>query len=232
MGASKVIGLDAYLKQLKKSMTEYCIEEQTNRLIAYAKRTVIDIADAIQFYGGKHHMDDTGNLLDSLCWGLAYKGKVVQTGFYREQRATKVSYLHAWSFSPDGHKYFEAFPVGGHTLAEEYLKQYTAVNTDGWRLFFAILAPYWGYWEEGFTFKGRKGQKFMKWSVMTQYYDRVGQDLKPAKVNFRTEAPTYTHSYNIGNTKITGTIERTWRRYYEGKSDPYKRYPNKKYHYK
>lgn len=226
MSASKVVGLDAYLKKLKKELTEYSVDEQTNRLIAYAKRTIIDIADAIQFYGGKHHMDDTGNLLDSLCWGLAYKGKVVATGFYREQRATKLSYLHAWS------DYSEAYPVGGHTLAEKYLQQYTAVTTDGWRLFFAVLAPYWGYWEEGFMFKGKNGHKFLKFSVMTQYYDRAGRDLKPAKVTFKTEAPPYSHSYNIGRAHIKGSMERRWSRYNEGKYDPYKHYPNKKYHYK
>ena len=174
--------------ELKKVLFENLSREQTRRLIEYAVRKIRLLGDAIQMYHSKHHMDRTGNLLDSLCWGVSYNGKPVKSGFYREQKASRVSYLH--EFFGDS----TWFPVGGHVLAQNFIKQMGNLHYNGWRVFFAILAPYWGYWEEGFMFKGFKTRKFLKFQVMTELYDVVSSDLKPASVKLTVKVPKYTLS--------------------------------------
>lgn len=157
--------------------------EQTNRLIRYAEEKIGLLGARIQMWESKNHMDRTGNLLDSLCWGVSYYGKLEKSGFYRPQKATELSHLH--EFSGDS----TWFPVGGHVLAENFIKQMGNLRYNGWRVFFAILAPYWGYWEEGFTFKGFRGTKFLKFQVMTELYDVVNADLQPASVKITVKVP-------------------------------------------
>lgn len=200
---------------LSTRLFNFYAEEQTKRLIDYAKKIIKNIGDAIQQYHSKNHMDRTGNLLNSLCWGVSYKGELKDFGFYRDANSIKESYLHEWSNVKEANK--EVFPVNGHALAEEYIQKYGSVFTEGWRVFFAILAPYWGYWEEGFDMKVRgTSVGFKKFAVMTWIYDTVQKDLKPARVYIKGgTGPTYSHSYNLGKTKIKGSLERaydTWER--------------------
>lgn len=211
MKKSRIIGFDA--AKMIKDMTAIAVEEQTNRLIEYAKETIVEIGDKINSYNSRNHMDRTGNLLNSLCWGVAYDGELKGSGFYREASSLRTSYLH--EFFPD---YREAFPVNGHQLAEEYITRYgKASGSNKWKVFFAILAPYWGYWEEGFTMKsggGRSGiprsEKFLKFAVMTEFYDKVGKDLSPAEMKIKVHVEHYTYSFNIGKTHIKGSLERAW----------------------
>lgn len=185
-----VKGLNAYLKEVGKQIYDNVAVEQTNRLIAYAEDKVQDIGNKVRAYHGTHHMDRTGNLLDSICWGVVYNGKLVGSGFYREQRAGEESHLHEW-FSGD---ISSLFPVYGHGLAEQFIGRFAQRNSGGkgWRVFFAILAPYWGYWEEGFEMRIKGVSKgFHQWVVMSEVYDQVKADLKPAKVTFRNYVPTY-----------------------------------------
>lgn len=179
---------------LRKVLKENLAQEQTDRLIEYAKNKIVEIGDKIQTYNSRNHMDRTGNLLNSLCWGVAYNNELKDSGFYREASSLRLSYLHE-RFEE---KY--AYPVDGHAEAEKYLRQYGRLGSGGgtWRVFFAIAAPYWGYWEEGFTMKsggGRSGiprsSRFLKFAVMSQVYDSVGKDLKPAKVSIKVHAPEY-----------------------------------------
>lgn len=179
MKRSKIVGFNPEL--LIKTMTEKAVAEQNRRLVEYAKEKILQIGNMIRTYNSRHHMDRTGNLLDSLCWGLSYRGKLIESGFYREQRATELSYLHEWFYD-------NAEPVGGHVLASNFIKQMANLGYSGWRLFFAVLAPYWGYWEEGFSFKGTK---FLRFAVMTEFHDVIKGELSPAKVSFRTKAPEY-----------------------------------------
>jgi len=192
MKEGKIVGFNA--SEIKAQLMANAVAEQNRRLVEYAKSTIQEIGDTIKTYSGGHHMDDKGNLLDSLCWGLSYKGKVVESGFYREQKATELTYLHAWFHD-------NTEPIGGHVLAQNFMKRMANLNYSGWRLFFAILAPYWGYWEKGFKMKIKAPSyqegdavsfRFMRFAVMTQFLDRIEKDLKPAKVTFKTEAPTYT----------------------------------------
>ena len=180
MKQGKIIGFNA--AKMAEQMMANAVAEQNRRLVEYAKSKIRLIGDAIQLYNSKNHMDRTGNLLDSLCWCVSYKGKVVESGFYRDQMATKLSYLHEWFHN-------NTEPVGGHVLASNFLKQMSNLSHSGWRMFFAILAPYWGYWEKGFNFKGKNGTKFLQFKVMSEFYDMASEDLKPAKVTIKSEYP-------------------------------------------
>ena len=169
-----------------------------SRLVEYAKETILKIGNKINTYHSKHNMDRTGNLLNSLCWGVSYKGKLVDGGFFRDAvhnskgiSRTSESFLHEW-FSGD-EKYL--IPVDGRKLAEEYLRKVGNTGSTGWKVFFAILAPYWGYWEEGFNMKVRgKSMGFFQFAVMAETYDQVRRDLKPArKYYFNVSVPQYSH---------------------------------------
>lgn len=163
------------------------VDEQTRRLIAYAESTIQEIGNTVKSFNSRNGLDRTGNLLDSLCWGVSYRGQLMGSGFYRQQRATRLSHLHELS------SIYDQFPVGGHHIAQNFIKQMGNLSYNGWRLFFGIVAPYWGYWEEGFKFRGRHGSTtFFKFAVMTQFYDTISKDLKPSKMNLTAHALRYT----------------------------------------
>ena len=94
---------------LKNAMMKKMVDEQSRRLIEYAKKTCDEIGAKIKTYNSRHHMDRTGHLLDSLCWCVAYRGDILESGFY-QHAAHRNSYLHEFDEN------FEAFPVYGHTL--------------------------------------------------------------------------------------------------------------------
>jgi len=226
MKKSRVIGLSAYTKQLQKELMEYYSTAQTEMLVEYAKATIIEIGDKIQTYHSKNNMYRSGHLLRSLCCGVSYDGKLAYSGFYGDvslkshttwnEKDTTNSYLHEWI--PE----YEAFPVDGRHLAEEYLSQYERIGgaKGKWKVFFAILAPYWGYWETGFNMVHGIGENktssFHRFAVMTEFYDKVGKDLKPAEVKFEvTKNMNYTKSYRIKSIKgrkgyVRGSIERRY----------------------
>lgn len=184
-------------KAMFDRMMKTVIAEQNTRLINYAKELVEKIGAQIQTYPSRHHMDRTGNLLDSLCWGVSYEGKLVESGFYREKKATKDSSLHEWWSTPEERV---LYAVNGRLFAEEYLNRYgNRGEGRGWRVFVAILAPYWGFWENGFMMKSGGGnsgipysQRFKQFAVMTQFFDVVKKELKPARVRFRHPVSKYT----------------------------------------
>ena len=210
MSTSKVIGLDAYSAELKKQLMEYYVKEQTDRLIAYAKEEIKKLGDTIQTYHSANHMDRTGNLLNSLCWGVTYDGKMVDCGFYRSERTnirfnrwsqvrgmgfrdSYGSHIHEWS-DPIGDA------VDGRAMAEHFLLSKHG-KKGKWTVFFAILAPYWGYWESGFTLRGGGGEsgiprhsRFMQFQVMTHIYDDVRMALRPAKTHLTVYVPEYSYS--------------------------------------
>ena len=223
MKESKVI-FDA--KKLAAEMMKNLSAEQTNRLIEYAKQTILEIGDKIQTYHSRNHMYRSGHLLRSLCCGVSYGGKLVYSGFYGDialkshttwnEANTTNSYLHEWI--PE----YEAFQIDGRQMAQNYIQRYGHMGSGkgSWRVFFAILAPYWGYWETGFNMvhglgKNRKSS-FHQFAVMTEFYDKVDKDLKPAKVKFEiTKEMNYTKSYNVKSIKgrkgyVRGTIERRY----------------------
>lgn len=227
------------ISKFTQKLWETCVLEQNRRLVEYAKITTQEIGDRIREYNSRNHMDRTGNLLDSLCWCVSYRGQIVETGYY-QNRATRLSHLH--EFSPE----WEAYPVGGHVLADKYIQQYGGTFSNGWRIFFTIRAPYWGYWEKGFVFK-RHGKPigFRQFSVMTQYFDKVTKDLTPAKVTFRNKVPVYTsyvRSYRFKTGRKTksgkdiyttsthyGSLQTRSKRYQTDWKPYFKNYSSKRY---
>lgn len=209
MRKTKVIGLDSFLKQVKDDVTQHWVAEQNDRLVEYANRKIRLLGDAIQLYNSKKHMDRTGNLLDSLCWGVGYDGKNVATGFYRENPSRRGdSYLH--EYTPD-----DAIHVNGRELANNFLQSYNYPDKK-WVVFFAILAPYWGYWESGHRSKSGgstvyqtehdfpehlqrdipKSMTFKQFQVMSFLYDEVRMDLKPATTRLTVYVPKYSYKNN------------------------------------
>lgn len=181
-------------EKFRKLLTKNLVEEQTNRLIAYAKEKIQEIGRTINSYNSANHMDRTGNLLNSLCWGVAYDNELKASGFYRNANSLELSYLH------ERYEEHVAYPVDGHALAEQYTRMYGKLGSGGgtWRVWFAVLAPYWGYWEKGFVMVhgvGGSGKfrsaTFKQFAVMSQFYDKISQELKPAKVTFKVKVPQY-----------------------------------------
>ena len=200
---TRIIGWNpnAFLKE----MTDNAIALQNQRLVEYAEQRIMLLGETIASYHSRNNMDRTGNLLDSLCWGVTYNGKYVGRGFYRQQTATMSSGMHEWWRGGEVTKWkggkalgwesvgAEHLPeVWGHEMAENFLARQEKEGQNGWRVFFAILAPYWGYWEKGFEMKGNGGWggRFLQFAVMTQFRDHVKQDLSPARVTYRVTSAT------------------------------------------
>ena len=201
IGKTKLIGFSP--ARIKEEAEEYLIPIQTERLIEYAKAEIVKLGNKIQEYNSRNHMDRTGNLLNSLCWGVSYKGEVKGSGFYRDEtthskglNGTSISFLHEF-FKNDQEE------VNGRKMAEEYIKSFKGTSK-GWSLFIAVLAPYWGYWESGFTMKfGFKEdedgnmrttqRRFLQFQVMTHIYDDVRMAMKPAETHFTVYVPKYSY---------------------------------------
>ena len=228
MRKSRVIGLGAYTKRLQKELSDYWVDVQTMQLIAYAQDMILRLGNDINSINTRNNMNDEGNLLDSLCWGVCYSGELKGSGFFREQVATKPSGLHAYSkaaileggrskwkslYNADATKArllqksnwsYEsaAEPVNGHQLAEEYLSKAGTKSKKGqWLVFFAILAPYWGYWEEGHY--NIFMRRFVRFNVMTWYYDQLKRDLSPAKARIHVHVEKYASKSLAASAKKT-----------------------------
>lgn len=201
-------GLNAYLKEFGRDLKKEISDKQTENLIDYAENRIQTIGNEIASINSRNNMDRTGNLLDSLCWGLVYNGKLVGKGFYRPQKASKESFLHELL----GKDIAELYPVYGHGLAEQFIQRFAKRNDSGrgWRVFFAVLAPYWGYWEAGH--RNILLHHRIKFSVMAENYDAVKADLKPAKVTFHTYVPTYNTNKRNNLNSLLKSVE----------NDPYK----------
>ena len=161
-------------KAIEKQIFTKMSALQTERLVEYALREIQLIGNDISVFPHANNLDRTGNLLDSLCWGVYFNGKKKDSGFYRNLTAGEISHLHEYS-RPMGKA------VSGHYMAQQFIQKYKPTNDKGWEVFFAVLAPYWGYWETGFE---TPSGKQLRWQVMTRHYDVVSNDLKPANVTF------------------------------------------------
>lgn len=207
MKQGKIIGFNA--AKMAEQMMANAVAEQNRRLVEYAKEEIKRLGDMIQTYNSANHMDRTGNLLNSLCWGVTYDGKMIESGFYREEKINMYvnrwkqergmgvqggteSYLHEL-FKDDMEK------VNGRKLAEDFIKSYKG-SSHKWKVFFAILAPYWGYWEGGHrdVFTGR----FKQFSVMTHIYDDVRRDLSPSETHITVYTPQYYYKSRKYKNKV------------------------------
>lgn len=212
MRKSTVIGMGAYTKQLRKELTDYYVGVQTANLINYAQDEIKKLGDMIQTYHSANHMDRTGNLLNSLCWIVTYGESMKTSGFYRNpktnfsynrwgqergmgMRGGSSSFLHEF-FDPTGEE------VVGVQMAMDFIESFKG-SPNKWKVAFAILAPYWGYWESGFTMRGGGGEeanrvtprfsRFMQFQVMTHIFDDVRMEMKPADTHFTVYVPSYSY---------------------------------------
>lgn len=217
MQKSKLIGFNT--GAVRANMFAAAVEEQNRRFVEYAKQRIMLIGEAITMYHSRHNMDDTGNLLDSLCWGVLYNGKYVDYGFYRQQKATTAAVLHDfWKggeiqrktsvedwlrYKKNGQSYllwdsyekYDLPEIWGHKMAQEFIERKEKSGKSGWQIFFAILAPYWGYWEKGFTMRhGNYGSTFLQFAVMSQFADHVRSDIPSSKVNVKVHVEKYSNT--------------------------------------
>ena len=166
-------------KKFGNDLLSQIVREQNKRLVVYATEEMQRIGNDISVADTKNNLDRTGNLLDSLCYAVFYNGKRQKIGYYRSETAIEDSHLHEYS-NPKGPS------VNGHFLAKQFITSYKPKDS-GWEVFFAVLAPYWGYWEKGFTHP--ISNQFYQWQVMTHHFDVVKAELEPAKVTFETYMP-------------------------------------------
>ena len=203
--SSKIVGFSR--SKLYNSMVAIAVEEQTKRLIAYAEKEIKVLGDAIQTYNSANHMDRTGNLLNSLCWVVTYNGKVKGSGFYREPMLRNKGI--EGSSSAYLHEFFERTElVDGRKLAEEFIKSREKDSYHGWKVSFAVLASYWGYWESGFKMKtglGSEKTRFMQFQVLTHIYDDVRMALKPAETHITVYVPKYYYKNKKYKNKVGAT---------------------------
>lgn len=173
-----------FRKELMKRKREYEVE-QTARLIAYAQSQIVLIAAEIEQIITSQD-GSTGNLLDSLCWGVWHNKKRKGIGYYRDESAIEDSFLH--ELSPSIRE-----SVNGHFLAQQFLAQYqdNLTITDGWQVVWGVLAPYYAYWEAGHT-NVLLGGQFIQFTAMSQRYDHIKNKLAPrCRVDFNVNVPTY-----------------------------------------
>ena len=150
-------------------------EEQTKRLIAYAKSEIVTLVETHEF------KNDTMNLQDSYVWMVYYNGKRKGHGFYANKAAKRKSVLH--EFTPE-----YSIEVDGRALARDFANKYKPEIEKGWEIVFAACAPYGAYLEGGFTLHGKRYQ----FDVMSQCYDDIRRTLSPlCKVTMEINPPRY-----------------------------------------
>lgn len=194
---------------LAKKIFDNVVPYQTDLLIEYAKVEIKKLGDRIASYNGANGLDRTGNLLNSLCWGVTYNGELKASGYYREE--THKTRTNRWGqergLGVGGgsdsflHEFFknDAEYVDGRKMAREYLRNVRGL-ANKWTLFFAILAPYWGYWESGFRMVTTN--KRMQFQAMVYVYYDVIRDLKPAKTNITVYTPKYQYRNHKFKNKV------------------------------
>lgn len=206
MGKSVVV-FDS--KALAKDIFNNLVPYQTNLLIEYAKVEIKKLGDRIASYNGANGLDRTGNLLNSLCWGVTYDGRLMDGGFYREEvhktRTNRWGQERGLGVGGGSdsflHEFFknDAEEVDGRKLASLYLLSKHG-KKNKWTMFFAILAPYWGYWEGGFRMITTN--KRMQFQAMIYVFDDVRKDLKPAKTDITVYRPKYQYRNHKFKNKV------------------------------
>lgn len=194
---------------LAKLMFNNIVPIQTNLLIEYAKVEIKKLGDRIASYNGANGLDRTGNLLNSLCWGVTYDGKLMEGGFYRNEthktRTNRWGQVRGLGVSGGNESYLHEFfrddaeEVDGRKLALQYLLSKHG-KRNKWTMFFAILAPYWGYWEGGFRMV--KTNKRMQFQALIYTFDDVRKDLKPAKTDITIYRPKYQYRKRKFKNKV------------------------------
>lgn len=169
--------------KFRETIMKKIVKEQTERLVAYAQEEIVKMGESLSKKMAGKPSDRTHNMLNSLVWAVFYDGKQAKHGYYRQSASTRgTSYLHEIGHEP--------IEINGRELARHFLMTYQPNVSNGWEIVWAVLAPYYAYWEEGHknTFYG----KFVKFDMMTQRYDHIRNTLGDlAKVTIEIDVPKY-----------------------------------------
>jgi hypothetical protein len=170
-------------KKLHADMMKKVVGIQTERLINYAISEVTKMGDELLVKMRGKPSDRTHNMLNSLVWAVYYDGKEEKHGYYRKSSSTRGdASLHEISKDP--------IAVNGRQLARQFLDTYQPRQKNGWEIIWAILAPYYAYWEQGHenVFYG----KYVKFNMMTQRYDDIKNALgTKVNVTIQVNVPKY-----------------------------------------
>lgn len=132
---------------------ERLVNEQTARLIEYAKKEIVAMANTHRF------TNRTYNLEDSFVWSVYYNGKSKGNGYYGAKQATTNAVFH-------GKK------INGRKLANEFARGYKPIDK-GWEIVWAATTPYAPILETGV------GERARIFEVISQRYDHIRAALAP-----------------------------------------------------
>lgn len=159
------------LKSLRNALRKQIINEQTERLVAYARDELFEMILTRDFHSR------TYNLADSYVYAVYFDGKEQKHGFVGGKKASKPSLLHEWSSDPS-----KRIPVEGRKEANAFLQSYSMhVPKDGWVVVWAACAPYARYLDPS-----AGSSKTNRFFVISQRYDHIRDTFgKKGKVIFK-----------------------------------------------
>lgn len=150
--------------RVRKELFDNLAEEQTKRLIAYAKEALQ------QAYNQRGFKNDTFNLLDSYVWAVYYKGSLKDYGGLTDTQLAQ---------EPAD---FEGQGIYGKDEAQRFVNAYSPKTAKGWDMVIAATVPY-AYKLEA----EERGIPRRKFEVISTVYDDLVQDFagygKVTKIN-------------------------------------------------
>lgn len=155
-------------KKLKEAMLKNVVDEQTERLVTYAREELYEMIVTRDF------KSRTFNLADSYVWAVYYNGKKKKSGYVGAKMANKKSLLHEWSKDPS-----RRIPVEGRKEAREFLKSFenTLSKDGGWVCVWAACAPYAEYLDPA-----AGNTRTNNFFVISQRYDHIKETFEPKGV--------------------------------------------------
>ncbi len=152
--------MSGYLKKVEKDLTEYWVNEQTNRLVEYAKEELEKMVTTHTF------KNRTKNLEDSYAWGVYYKGELKESGF-RAKSASKPAKFHGTN-------------IWGNEEAVTFIQNGYTPPSNGWVVVWVAAAPYSVYLDPKSSYQSRSNHFF----VISQRYDAIRQTFGEKAVTF------------------------------------------------
>lgn len=151
------------LSDVRKRMRDALVEEQTNRLLAYAPRLLQEA------YENREFKNQTLNLKDSYVWALYYQGAYINCGFLTSSKeANKPSH------------YANAI-VEGRERAIALLSRYVS-DVSGWEIILCAAVPYAETLENGGDDYEKKSRTFR---VISYAFDVIRKDFSGAGKSYK-----------------------------------------------
>lgn len=152
-------------ERLRKMIMKNVVDEQTRRLLAYAREELYEMIATRDF------MSRTFNLADSYVWAVYYDGAEKGHGYIGAKMANEKSLLHEWSKDPS-----KRIPVDGRKEAAAFLRSFKGQlsGETGWVVVWAACAPYARYLDPA-----AGGSKTNRFFVVSQRYDHINNVFSP-----------------------------------------------------